>query len=383
MRATRGPADMRAGNRALVLDLVRRTGPLSRADVAKRSGLTKPTASGIMEELVRDGVVFEQGTVPAGPVGGRPPVLYRFNPRAWFVVGIDVKVSRTTVVVADATGTEVARAAMRTRRRAGDAFRAVGTRLHELLDEHDIELDDVTGCAVSIAGLVDPSTGVCVLAPNLGWRDVDVPALLAPHLPVEPEVHNVLQAVLYAEHLEGAAKDVDDAVLLVEADGVGAALLFGGQIHRGPGGLAGEIGHAKLPDGTLPCGCGGTGCLETLLTRSAILRQAGCVASLSALAASDDPAAHALLGSLGGQLGHAAGWIVSLLNPELVLLSGGFVECGPRFLDAVATTLRREVLPELARTVDVRHAALGDHAAVRGAILLALRATERSASPAG
>jgi predicted NBD/HSP70 family sugar kinase len=375
-----GHADMRAANRAVVLELVRRIGPLSRADVAKESGLAKPTASDIMEELVDDGFVVKLGMGPANRLGGRRPVLYEFDPRAWFVVGVDVAVQQVTIALADANGVEVGRSVIRTRRRAGDAMRATGQAVEALLGAHGVAGTKIKAVSVSVVGMVDPASGACTLGPNLGWRDVDIPGLLAPYLPVVPEVHNVLEAVLVAEHLEGAAADVDDAVLLYDDNGVGAAILIGGRVHRGPDGLAGEIGHGKVPGGTERCGCGGIGCLETEVSTLAILRRAGAaqrgrVASVRAIAESSDPAMHALLAEVGSELGHAASWLVSFVNPRVVLLAGGFLSCGPRLAESVAATLERELLPELAATVELRPSALGAEAPVRGALLLALRSS--------
>jgi len=373
---------MRATNRGVVLDLIRREGPLSRADLAKISGLAKPTTSDIMEELVRERLVFELGVGPAGRVGGRRPVLYQFNPQAWYVVGIDVEVERTTIALADATGAETARTGIATRRRPVEAFRAVGGAVDELLGEHRVSRAKVAATSVSVPGLVDPASGVCVLAPNLGWRDVDVPGLLEPSLERPPEVHNVVEAVLFAEHLEGAAKDVDDAVLLYDDNGVGAAILIEGRIHRGPQGMAGEIGHCKLAGASRRCACGGVGCLETEVSTAAILRRAGRRGgarrheALSALARSDDPAVVSLLDSVGQQLGHAGAWLVNLTNPEVVVIAGGFLDVGPRLFESVESTIRREALPELGRTVEVRRSALGSDAAIRGTVLLALRSTE-------
>jgi predicted NBD/HSP70 family sugar kinase len=379
-----GHADMRAANRAVVLDLVRRFGPLSRVDVAKRSGLAKPTTSDIMEELLHEGIVFEVGVGIAGRTGGRRPVLYQFNPQAWFVVGIEIGNERTTIAVANAIGAELDRVVVPNRRRPTTAMKAIGEAVDELLKQNRVPMRSVAGTAVSIPGLVDPSSGVCVLAPNLGWRNVDIPALLEPYLPARPQVHNVIESVLFAEHLEGAAKDVDDAVMLFEADGgVGASILIAGQIYRGPAGLAGEVGHCKVPGAIQRCGCGGVGCLETEVSTRAILRRAGVdlqgaspADEMAAIVRSDEPEVIALLDAVGDQLGHAGSWLVNLINPEVVLIAGGFLDCGPHLFESAAATIRREVLPALGSAVEIRRSALGSEAGVRGLLLLALRSTE-------
>ena len=377
--------DMRAANRAVLLDLIRRNASISRAALAVQSGLAKPTISAIIEELLAEGTIFELGIGQTGRSGGRPPVMYSFNARAWYVAGIHVGVDETTVVLADADGSELARDTLTTSRAGADvAFTTAARSAASLAGRLGVPRDRVRALGVCVAGAVDPVSGTCVFSPNLGWRGVDVPAFFRKRFATaDIYVHNVTHAVLFAEHLEGAARDVFDVVLLYEDNGVGGAVLIDGRIHQGTSGLAGEVGHSKLTGATQRCGCGGIGCLETEVARGAILRRAaeiqGSGAALArleslALATNDDLAP--LVADIGACLGHAAAWLINAINPNLVLLAGGFVEYGPAFAEAVSDTIKREAFSELPASVEIRVSMLKEEAAIRGSVLLALHGSE-------
>jgi predicted NBD/HSP70 family sugar kinase len=258
------------------------------------------------------------------------------------------------------------------------ALASVVEQGRRVLAEWGVAATHLAGVGVAVPGLVEPESGVCLLAPNLGWERIDIVAGLAGLTSSPVTVINVAQAVLAAEHREGCCRDATDAVLLYEDSGIGAALLVDGRLVRGARGIAGELGHCKLPGADGPCGCGGRGCLETVASVPAMLRRAASDLGVSVsghqgmrqLAAL--PQAADLIRDAGRQLGHGASWVVNVLDPDVLVIAGGFLDAGEDFLRGLEEALAVEVLPDAMRHLAVRVSQLRDDAPIRGAVLLAL-----------
>lgn len=397
------PATIRSLNQALVLDAIRREGPTSRAALARSLRLAKPTVSEIVEDLVADGTVREgrssraarATTAPAGR--GRPPVLLEFNERSAFVIGIHVGVQHTTIALADARGVEVRRRRLPTPRLAAEAaLREIGAAAREVVVTAGIPRRRLAGVGVCVPGLVDLATGTCVLAPNLGWRDVPVVGILGAALAAPVLVHNTVQAAAAAEHVEGAARGARTMALLYAGTGVGAAVLADGRVFHGASGMAGELGHAVIPGLDTPCACGRHGCLETAASAPAVARAArdavrsGTPTRLAALgdaitaldvyaaAEAGDTLAQAILSEAGHTLGIAASWLVNLVNPDVLVLGGGLVGTGAHLVDPFRAALEGNASQPALDRLTVRTWSLGQDAKVRGAVILALQQTQAS-----
>jgi predicted NBD/HSP70 family sugar kinase len=371
---------MRSLNRSLVLDHLRAHGTASRASVAEGTGLAKPTVSLIVEDLLREGLVEEIGRGTASAQGGRPPVLLRFNRRSSYLLGLHVGVSRTTVVLADALGEELARAEVRTPRSAARvAVRKIAEVAKQLLAEQGLATERVATAGVCLPGLVAADSGTLLLAPNLGWRDVPVRALLEEELGVPVAAHNASQTSLLAEVTEGAVVGTPDVVLVYAGTGVGAAALVEGVMVSGGQGLAGELGHCRVVDDGERCGCGGTGCLETVASAQAVVSAVGrrsgsdpgSFRDVVLAAEAGDRVAREELARAGSHLGRAASWLVNLLAPRAVVLAGGMLEAGDALVGPFRDALAQCALPAVASRLRVVESALGQDAEVRGVLLLA------------
>src|SRR4051794_14417704 len=190
---------MREVNRSLVLAVVKEGGRVSRASIARATTLAKPTVSAIVDELIADGLVREVGTGTTATSGGRPPIMLEYNAASQFVLGVHIGARRTTVEVADGSGGEVARRQFETPSGpAAEALAAIAARARAAVPSGA----DLSAVGVVLPGLTDFHRGVCLLAPNLGWRDVPVAELLTLELGVPVHVHNAGQAAAVAENLE-------------------------------------------------------------------------------------------------------------------------------------------------------------------------------------
>jgi predicted NBD/HSP70 family sugar kinase len=373
---------MRRHNRALVLDLLLGGEHASRSAIAERTGLAKPTVSLIVEDLLAEGLVDEVGQGGSTATGGRPPVLLAVRATAAALVGVHVGVTRTTVVVADLLGVELGRESMPTPDgRPATALKRIAGLVTRCLASLSIPASTVASTVVCLPGLVDIEDGRLLLAPNLGWEDVPVVPQLSKELGFGVLAVNTSRATLLAELMEGAARDAEEVVLVYAGSGVGAALASGGRLVSGGRGVAGELGHCRVrPDGIV-CGCGKTGCLESVASAEAVVRAARAgwgrrapkdvtAQDVASAAADGDRVAIEVLQDSARTIGGAAAWMVNLFDPDTVVLAGGLAGAGPVFTETFEQAMQTDVLPA-AGSRRVVLAALGQDAEVRGAILLA------------
>lgn len=274
-----------------------------------------------------------------------------------------------------------------------DALRMVAAEARAAIQSTALPTARLAAVGAVLPGLTDFHTGVCLLAPNLGWRDVPVRDILAAELGAPVYVHNAGQAAAVAENLEGAGGRVGDLALLYAGTGLSAGVLSDGRVFHGVGGTAGEIGHNAVPGNEEPCNCGKIGCLETVASGPAIVRAvrralaAGETSSLAALdtfdardvtaaARAGDTVAAAAIAEIGANLGLAASWLINAYNPAVVVVGGGLAPIGDLLLDPLRAAVARHALAPALRGVEIRVSVLGPDAEVRGAVLLALQHSE-------
>ncbi len=274
------PREMRDRNRALVLDAVARLEPVTRAQLAARTGLTKSSVSSIVTELRSAGLVVEQGAQRGGDLG-RPGTALTLARDGLAGLGLEVNVdylaacvvdlARRTrvqfVEVGDNRARDPAAVAELLARLAGAAVAAAATQGLT-----------ISATCVAVPGLVDQETGTVARAPNLGWSDVPLRRLLAGRVPAARTpvlVENEANVAALGELWFGDGAALGDYVHISGEIGVGAGIVVAGQLFRGAHGHAGELGHTTLePDGAA-CACGSRGCLELFAGQEAILRRAG------------------------------------------------------------------------------------------------------------
>jgi predicted NBD/HSP70 family sugar kinase len=237
--------------------------------------------------------------------------------------------------------------------------------------------------AVVVPGLIDRDTGACVLAPNLGWRDVPVGKLFGDALELPVTVWNTPHASAFAESRQGAARDVNAFVWLYVGPGVGSAIVLDGELVTGTRGFAGEIGHCRVADDGPQCHCGKFGCLEMYTSAEAIslaAAHAGVPSRTKAPRLTDvvraardgHEGARRVLDDAGHMLGLGTSYLVGILNPELVVVGGESAEAFDFLLEPLRGALAQDTL-EAERVPVVASTIQGD-AALAGAVLLAFEA---------
>ncbi len=378
---------MREVNRSIVLDILREGHPVSRVELARRTRLSKPTVSSIVEDLVGAGLVREVGTEPATHRTGRPPSLLVYNERAVAFAGIQFGVNTTHVAVADGLGTIIATAT--TPAVHADADRSVRDAqkaLRQVITRSGVGREQVRAVGVAVPGLVDPQTGACVIAPNLDWHDAPVQQRVESALGVPTVVANSTHAAAIAEaRLRGEQHRV--MVWVYAGSGVGAGIVLDGVLYSGAVGYAGELGHAPMIENGVRCTCGNRGCLETVASTVAIVRSAtemirsggggelrkhrrGLTADVVAqLAAQGDRYALSAMRQAGDFLGRGIAYLANVLSPSVVVLGGPLVMMSDAYVEAARESAARHALP--AEAVRVETTALGPHAPLLGVLQLA------------
>lgn len=337
---------MRRRNLSRVMHAVAAHGPLSRAAVATRIGLTRAAVSTLVDELIRSGLLDELGPERPGKVG-RPGSALAVSGSGPAGIGAEVGVDHLAVCAVDLRG-EVRARAVRQGDNRGRAPQPVIRELIALVRQVSEEARQAglrpAGLALAVPGLVARGTGVAVRAPNLDWHDVDLGALLPAGLPLT--VDNEANFGALAELWLGDEAPQD--FLHVSAEiGIGAALVVDGRLLRGTRGFAGELGHVPVwPDGP-PCPCGGQGCLEQYAGEEAVWRAAGLdpgtdrVGLLAKRAAQGDENVRTALRGAGAALGIALTGAVNLLDPRSVVLGGALSRLAPWLLPSLESELGR------------------------------------------
>jgi predicted NBD/HSP70 family sugar kinase len=359
------PEHARAHNRSLVLGHLFHETAASRADIARSTGLTRVTVSGLVAELMAEGLVEEQGLRIEGKVG-KPATLVAMRTEAFQIVAVDLtSESRMLGGVLSIVGDVVARREVPLDGHTGEqAIDLLEALCRDLLTAAD---RPVLGIGIASPGVIDPE-GVVVQAPNRGWYDVPLAALLTDRLDVPVHVANDANTRALGEFTYGGAAETGTIVVTV-GEGVGAGLVVDGALVRGRHHASGEIGHVTVVDGDprdetpLECACGRVGCLETVLSVPALRRRT------QGLSPDDSDAA---LASVGRLLGIALAPVVSALDLAEVLLSGP-----PELLDgplreSALTTLRARTMPVIGQGLDMRMGSLDEDGALAGAAVLVL-----------
>lgn len=337
---------MRRRNLARVMHTVSAEGPLSRAAVASRIGLTRAAVSTLVDELTRSGLLEELGPERPGRVG-RPGSALAVSGRGPAGIGAEVGVDHLTVCAVDLRGEVRARAERHGGNRGrepGDVLRELTALVRQVTAEADHAGLWPVGLAVAVPGLVARDARTVVRAPNLDWQDTDLGPLLPRELPLT--VDNEANFGGLAELWLGEATPRD--FLHVSAEiGIGGAVVVDGRLLRGTRGFAGELGHVPVrPDGP-PCACGGRGCLEQYAGEEAVLRAAGLapgedrIGRLAERAADGDRDVRRALRSAGTALGIALTGAVNLLDPETVVLGGALAGLAPWLLPSLERELDR------------------------------------------
>ena len=359
-------------NRDIVLELVRTSQPISRADLARRSGLQRSTVSQIVEQLIGEKWVRE-GPVASAPRGRRPTMLGLNEDLV--AAAVDIHPRQATVAVVDLNGRVLTRSLVPLSSDAAASTRLIVDNIKRLL--RGLPGKSAEGVGISLPGRVDPATQRLIFAPNLRWPDFDLKKSVGKKIGLPVKLENAATAALLAELTFARMDGVRDAVLVTVSEGVGTSIFANGQMVSGHHGVAGEFGHVPIDPAGPRCGCGQKGCWETFASSRAALRyyrelepdaRAISFHELLQLAKDGNMAAMRALAQQAFWIGRGLRILIAGLSPRMILIAG---EITPAW-HLYAPIIEKEVAGlTLAGTPPVIRAVReGDIARLRGAAAL-------------
>lgn len=382
--AAAGPraTDPRTANLARVLDLLRLSDGLTRAEVCARTGLSRSTVSSLLSELLERDLVLEAPDAQRGG-GGRPPAVLRLQPRAGVAVGVDVGNTHVRVVVADLALGVLAEELRRldVPDHPQETLDLVVATVGRLLPAGGAAPADLLGVGLGLPGPVDRATGRLGSATILpAWVGLAPAASLAERLGCQVVVENDANLGALAESVHGAGRGSRVLAYVKVATGVGAGLVVDGRLFRGASGTAGEIGHTTLSNSGPVCRCGNRGCLEQLAGAPALLGQmqeAGVeledAADLLRLAQQGHAGARRVLADAGAHLGLAVANLVTLLDADRVVVGGALGAAEELLLGPLRYAARSAAVTTAGSSIEIVGAQLGGRAEALGGAALVLR----------
>jgi N-acetylglucosamine repressor len=371
---------LRDFNVSLLIELVRRAGSISRAELARQSQLSAPTVSAIVDSILKRGIVVETTTAPSS--GGRPPVLLSVDPKAGYVGGRKLRGDGVTTVVCDLDA-QIVSSNERYVPLVGDPMAALDTIEEETrraLRDAAVPASKVLGVGVGMSGVIDSTAGVCRFSHLLQWHDVELAAPLRRRMGLPVWVENDVNTLAVAEKWAGDAHTASNFVTLSVGRGIGLGIVVDRSLYRGSHGAGGEFGHMIVEPGGPRCECGRFGCLEAMVGEGALRRRISerkghdvSRDELLMLVEMGDSAALDIVDSAGRKLGLAVANMVTLLNPELLIICGEGTALGSAFIDPIVSSVREQTFADLGRQLEIKIQSWGDEAWAVGAATLVLR----------
>ncbi|WP_193610297.1 ROK family transcriptional regulator [Nocardioides lijunqiniae] len=372
---------LRTANRRAVTSLLS-GGPMSRADLARGTGLSRTTVSSLVAELIDGGLVTET-TDKARPHkggSGRPPVLVTLSAPSGGVVGVDVGHRHVRVAVANRTGHVLVEdcATVDVDTHGADTLDRTAAMVRAALRTAGLERSEVHAAGMCVPAPLDRRSSRVSTGILPGWRELSPGEELQRRLGLPVYVDNDANLGALAEVERGAARGLADVLYVKVASGVGAGIVLGGRLHRGTSGIAGELGHVQVGEDGPICRCGNRGCLETLVSAPRLLHvlqpaydEELDVERVLELDDDGDAGVRRVLSDAGRTVGRALADLCNALNPEMVLL-GGSLGTSSSLAVGIRASIDRYAQPDTAAAVRVAAGRLGDRAEIVGAVSLAI-----------
>lgn len=378
MQTPGSQSSLHRANLERVVRAVRLAGSLTQAEIARTTGLSAATVSNIVRELREAGTVEVKDT----SAGGRRARSVSLSGDAGIVIGVDFGHTHLRVAVGNLAHQVLAEESEPLDVDASwvDGFDRAESLVGRLVEGIGVSRDKVIGVGLGVPGPIDVESGTLGSTAILpGWAGINPRRELSQRLGVPVYVDNDANLGALGELVWGSGRGVKDLAYIKVASGVGAGLVINGEIYRGPGGTAGEIGHITLDESGPVCRCGNRGCLETFAAARYVLPllQSSHGAELTMervveLARDGDPGCRRVITDVGRHIGSGVASLCNLLNPSRVVLGGSLADAGELVLAPIRESVGRYAIPSAARQLSVLTGSLGGRAEVLGALALVL-----------
>lgn len=373
---------LRLVNRRILLSILSDRQPISRAEIAKISGLNKATISTITGELLKDSCIIEEGSGRTTPIGGKPPTPLRLNAKRFGLFGVDIRADETVLALCDFNNRIVARVSFETGSVASSFLTKVGKEIRKLRIKHDSFIE-FPGIGVSLPGLVDNQSGKFLLSVVLPWRDVPVVNFLekATNLPVI--IDNSARCSALAEIWHGKAQyaHVRNLLYVGVSTGLACGVVIDGGLYRGGNNTAGQFGHIPIDLNGPDCRCGQRGCWDLYASDKATLKRYGdlrgtngkrvsTMRKLVELVEGGDAAATEAIRETARYLGIGITGLINGLDPEVVVIGGEITKAWGVIEPIIVEETKRNLLAPRSHSVAIRPSAFEVRPSLKGALTL-------------
>jgi N-acetylglucosamine repressor len=395
---------MKQHNQSMVLNMIRIKEPISRADIAKLTKLTKPTVSTMVSELIEKNLITEEEATTSSVVGGRKPFLLRINYSAYYIIGVYAAAEVVRVILSTMDGKIVTDYSKEmTELPSKDEFMdMIIKNIQYVLKYSQIENDLILGIGFAMHGLVDPDEGVAIFSPHLHLENIPIKETLEKefHLPVM--VENDVRALAIAESWFGQGQDISDFICLSVGMGIGSGIFIKDEIYKSPFNTGGEIGHTILEVNGPKCECGNNGCLEAYASETAIVKKVAneltdhhdsilsewlrdgknklSLKMIFKAAKEGDLFAVSILEESARSLGLAAANMINILKPSRLILEGYIFEQGDIIVSPIKEMIEKYTFKSPHEEINVVCSKLGKTGMVLGAVTLVLHKLFKSPS---
>ncbi len=361
---------LREINRFKILHAIRDKGLIPRVDIARITGLSQASVTGITADLIKEKLLLEKEAGES--LGGRRPILLGLNPNGAYAIGVYLSVTQISVAVIDLEATILASytTTLPEKHYSPDLISEKIVRaIHACMWESNFSKDQLSGIGIGLPGLVDSQTGLVLFYPNYGWEKVNLRNMVQEKVNHATYIDNSANMLTVAEQWFGEGRSLENFILITLEQGVGLGIVINGQLYRGHRGTAGEFGHTTVdPEGPL-CRCGSRGCLEAFVSNRAILREAEAAArrgewrpenldgitidEVIEAARAGTPCLQEVYKKAGVVLGIGVSNLIGLFNPSKVILSGKGVEAGDLIFNAMYETIPRYIWNKINGHTDI------------------------------
>ncbi|SEN66999.1 ROK family protein (putative glucokinase) [Mesobacillus persicus] len=359
---------VKKNNKALVLQLVMEKGSLSRADIAQVSGLNKTTVSSLVNELLAEELIYESG--PGESSGGRRPVILHFNKNAGYAIGIDIGVNYVLCVLTDLKGNIVVEKNQAVNRTPYSTIMSiVQTMIQSLMEEMPHSRYGIIGIGIGVPGIVNKE-GSILLAPNLGWTNIQLKEDLARLFKVPVIIENEANAGAVGEQQFGAGQDYQNIIYISAGIGIGVGIILNQELYQGKNGFSGEMGHMVIDMNGKRCNCGSSGCWEAYASEHALLEMADqdvdTLESLIQSAESGNQVAQSLFENIGRYLGFGINNIINTFNPDQVIIGNRLALAQEWIEQPIQTTIQNHTLAYHQNEMQLNFSKLGKYSTALG-----------------
>ena len=386
---------MKQLNVSAVLKVIRDNGSLSRADVAKITGLTPASVTNITKMLIEDEYLVECKVGQSS--GGRPPIMLELNPNARCVIGISIGVGMIDVVITNLSAEIILKKSIEINEERYDydfVFKELVKLINEVIECSKIEKEKILGAGVALHGIVNARTGMSIYSPYYGWKEINIKEALENELNVGVYVDNDVRALALGESWFGITKDISNFVTLNISNGIGAGIIINNKPYYGVDFSAGEIGHIVVEGDGDKCNCGNYGCLETVASNNNITKKAIklikqgtnsvlkelktdinqlTIEDISEAAKLEDELAISIIKEAARYIGIAITNLINILNPTSIVVVGEIFENTFYAIETLNEIVKNRGMKLSSENVRIIKSMLGRDAAVVGATTLVIQ----------